>query len=129
MLLAKLLEAHSPATAGNTSNTCQSSSSSSSSSANSSTVLNWRTVKVLKELEPALLKFAAAQQPTAAARQTQSQLEWAVQQLLPGDTYTLQQVGTPGCSTSAVKVIALGCSAVQCSATVFRTWCIHLTLR
>jgi hypothetical protein len=49
-------------------------------------------VKVLKEVEAALLSLAAAQLSSAEAQQPQAQLQWAVQQLLPCEAYQLQQV-------------------------------------
>lgn len=87
MLLAKLLSAHSTATSGSSGHV-----SSSSSSEGSCAGLDWRAVNVLKAVEAALLKFAAAQQPPPAATQAQAQLQWAVERLLPQASYTLQQV-------------------------------------
>jgi hypothetical protein len=87
MLLAKLLATSTAAHNSHNTSCCSSSSSSGGA------VLDWRAVKMLREIEAALLVFAdAEQQPTAAAQQLQAQLEWAVQQLLPHDTYNMQQV-------------------------------------
>jgi hypothetical protein len=62
-------------------------------SSSSCAVPDWKAVKMLKEVEAALLERAAVQQHhTAVVQQPQSQLEWAVQQLLPHDAYQLQQV-------------------------------------
>jgi hypothetical protein len=82
MLLAKLLA---------TSSAAKNSHNTSSSSA----VPDWKAVKMLKEVEAALLAQAAGQQQrTAVVQQPQAQLEWAVQQLLPHYAYQLQQVIT-----------------------------------
>jgi hypothetical protein len=62
-------------------------------SSSSCAVPVWKAVKMLKEVEAALLEQAAVQQhQTAVVQQPQAQLEWAVKQLLPHDAYQLQQV-------------------------------------
>jgi hypothetical protein len=52
--------------------------------------LSWQHVTILKQVEQHLLQFAAANSSSTAA--AAELLVWAVQQLLPEATYTLQQV-------------------------------------
>lgn len=68
--------------------------------------LVWQQVTILKQVEQQLLQYAAANSNSSGAVPA-GLLVWAVQQLLPEATYTLQQVrdfgrrASPGCQAQA----------------------------